>query len=507
MAFSSDRLVAVLTLWLALQVGVALAQDPYLDIVTDGTRTLSTTVRGEQSILPGSSASATLAEANTGAAYQQVRSLVQQSAGLSLDRVMEINGTLRQGLTSNGETGGGGLRPSKGWIRDYFMPTADDVGTTRIAYPDPKALPAEAAKLDAYLKGISSGPMTRAQAIRAAADVHSFIVQNHLFADGNGRTARMVADWILMRNGLPPADHSALPKDEYLYDRRLSPDETRARFREYMERAVAAAETRVAKLPPEARSRIPTPPEPVGGRTVGSEPPGARPLNPEAPAGGPAETRPAGPVEARPGGPVEARPGGPVGEVNPGGRLAAPGELELLGVRSGVAYTRPAISAATVAGGYYAGAIAHQWATGQPVDLWQPVKDLGTVEGACGLVGGVSGFWLGEYLAATALSSAIPIPIIGKALGRPLAQAIVRSTVGAAAGYTVGSVARGGGIDWKDLAGSSVASGVGMALGSLCFPPVGTIVGGIAGQVAWDLAYGWWRRRDKTTPAVDPPAR
>jgi hypothetical protein len=110
---------------------------------------------------------------------------------------------------------------------------------------------------------------------------------------------------------------------------------------------------------------------------------------------------------------------------------------------------------------------------------------------------------VGEYLAATALSSLIPVPGVGRLLGKPLAQAAIRSTVGAATGYGLGSAATGQPIDWTDLAGSAVASGVGMAVGSLCFPPVGTIVGGIAGQVAWDLASGWLRSDRKNEESPD----
>jgi hypothetical protein len=451
-----------------LLVPLAIAADPYLDIVVEGNRSLSTTIQGRQGVNPWAGANAGRAELNTRAAYDLAQQYLRDGT-LDMARVAQINALLRQGISSNLETGGGGLRPSRGQVMDYLAPTADDFGGVRIAYPEPKALPAEAAKLDVYLKAVSSRPLTRAQAIRAAADVHSFIVSNHLFGDGNGRTARMAADWILMRNGLPPADYSAMPPGEYIPDRRLPPDQNRAKFREYMNRAVWAAESRVAALPPEARASIP-----------GSK---------------------AGPV-AEP----DGIPRGPTTERGRGG--APPGEepIELLGQRSAATYNKPWVGATTMAGGYYAGAVAHQWATGGKVDLWQPVSDLGTVQGAAGLVGSMSGYIVGEYVAATALSSLIPIPGLGRVLGRPLAQAMVRSTVGAAAGYAVGGAARGQGIDWKDLAGSSVSSGVGMAVGSLVFPPVGTIVGGIVGQVAWDLASSWSRRKEeKDLPTLDGP--
>jgi hypothetical protein len=47
--------------------------------------------------------------------------------------------------------------------------------------------------------------------IELAGQAYHHLVTIHPFDNGNGRTARLVADWILQRNGLPP---SAMNRDE-----------------------------------------------------------------------------------------------------------------------------------------------------------------------------------------------------------------------------------------------------------------------------------------------------
>jgi len=51
--------------------------------------------------------------------------------------------------------------------------------------------------------------------VELASWLHCRLVQIHPFSDGNGRTARLAMNWILMRNGFPPAIIEASNKEEY----------------------------------------------------------------------------------------------------------------------------------------------------------------------------------------------------------------------------------------------------------------------------------------------------
>ena len=51
--------------------------------------------------------------------------------------------------------------------------------------------------------------------VELASWIHNRLVQIHPFSDGNGRSARLLMNWILMRNGFPPAIIEASNKEEY----------------------------------------------------------------------------------------------------------------------------------------------------------------------------------------------------------------------------------------------------------------------------------------------------
>lgn len=75
----------------------------------------------------------------------------------------------------------------------------------------PQEITRRAPGLEKMLREATAGGLSRAQAIQAAADVHMEIWRPHHFSDANGRTARLMADHVLMRNGLPPAHHGGRP--------------------------------------------------------------------------------------------------------------------------------------------------------------------------------------------------------------------------------------------------------------------------------------------------------
>ncbi len=51
--------------------------------------------------------------------------------------------------------------------------------------------------------------------VELACWMHNRLVQIHPFTDGNGRTSRLLMNWILMKNGFPPAIIEARNKEQY----------------------------------------------------------------------------------------------------------------------------------------------------------------------------------------------------------------------------------------------------------------------------------------------------
>jgi Fic family protein len=53
--------------------------------------------------------------------------------------------------------------------------------------------------------------------IELASWIHSKLVQAHPFTDGNGRTARLIINWVLLRKKYPPVVISVQNKERYYY--------------------------------------------------------------------------------------------------------------------------------------------------------------------------------------------------------------------------------------------------------------------------------------------------
>lgn len=405
--------------------------DPYWEIIRAGTQAQSQTVQGS---------AGDLALQNTRTAYDLQRSW--NGRPLTFQDIQSLNGTLRAG-TGNPTLGG-----APGQLRNWQVVAPTNGGTERNVFPSSRAMPGEAAKLDAYLKEVTSRPLTRAQAITAAADVHSFIAQNHMFGDANGRTARMAADTILMRNGLPPADYKALTPLEYNTPLNGTAAENKLPFRDSMEKAVAAAEKRVPS------TNIPV---------------------------------------ARPGQAMEM-----LGVKTEG----APKPLPELTPRNLRARSfSPAVGGLTAAGLHVGGHMVNDALQGE-FKPGEALKSLASWE----FLGGMGGFILGERIMANAIGSMIPIPGVGKLLVKPLVASALRGSAGAAGATLAGQAAKGEKIDWTDLAGSSVASGVGMAVGQalIPIPIVGAVVGGVVGGLIWDVGYGFVKKKQDPRPGLPP---
>jgi cell filamentation protein, protein adenylyltransferase len=134
---------------------------------------------------------------NVRAAYEFVlgnASSVTTAPGIFL---REINRMILQGL----DEGGGNLRtgPVKIAGMDYEPPPAVDV---------PPYMESLANELKEGAKGKS--------AIHFAAEMHSKLVAIHPFVDGNGRTARLLMNAILVNAGVPPAIINFHDKQRYL---------------------------------------------------------------------------------------------------------------------------------------------------------------------------------------------------------------------------------------------------------------------------------------------------
>ncbi|WOH80243.1 Fic family protein [Bradyrhizobium sp. BEA-2-5] len=94
-----------------------------------------------------------------------------------------------------------------GVLREVDVQAADGDTWTAKRYPPPQTLSKEMAAFadwtaDSERRLTSSDPMA---VVEFAAQVHQRLASLHPFEDGNGRTARLAMDWVLLRHGLPPS--------------------------------------------------------------------------------------------------------------------------------------------------------------------------------------------------------------------------------------------------------------------------------------------------------------
>jgi hypothetical protein len=132
---------------------------------------------------------AVLASKNWQEAEQMVRDWATSREPLTISRIKEINFTLQQGL-SNPKT--------PGELRTGFASAGGEIAKL---YVSPQALEA---RMEAFLSWYESNASTMPP-IELAAGAYQRLVSIHPFGDANGRTCRLVMDWILERHGLPPA--------------------------------------------------------------------------------------------------------------------------------------------------------------------------------------------------------------------------------------------------------------------------------------------------------------
>ena len=88
--------------------------------------------------------------------------------------------------------------------------------TGRHSFPSPAEIPALMGDLAVWLRTVSNTPETAFTAHRRLVDIHPF-------NDGNGRTARLLMNLILIRGGYPPV--AVRPQDRLEYIRSLQEEQ------------------------------------------------------------------------------------------------------------------------------------------------------------------------------------------------------------------------------------------------------------------------------------------
>lgn len=89
-------------------------------------------------------------------------------------------------------------------IAGRYAETARLIAGSDTRFPPPAAIPGEMAAFIKWIARSETGP-------KQAFEAHRRLVQIHPFADGNGRTARLLMNLLLLRAGWPPV--AVLPED------------------------------------------------------------------------------------------------------------------------------------------------------------------------------------------------------------------------------------------------------------------------------------------------------
>lgn len=117
---------------------------------------------------------------------------IRNNEPLSVDRIKELNATLGRGLENNGLTPGvlrsGDLDAFAGGFTKPYVPAKD-----------------VARAMDDFMGWYQAAERAGMPPVELAARAYQRLVSIHPFVDANGRTTRMVMDYILRKNGLPPA--------------------------------------------------------------------------------------------------------------------------------------------------------------------------------------------------------------------------------------------------------------------------------------------------------------
>ncbi|MCA8924166.1 MAG: Fic family protein [Planctomycetes bacterium] len=152
----------------------------------------SGTVRGTHGGVAGTDG-ASIAARNFTKADDLVREWAKSNEPLTVERIQQLNATLGEGLQHNGGVPGqlrtAGLDASAGGAPAKVYVLGEQV---------------EEAMAD-FVKWYQAAEKSGMDPIELAARSYQRLVSIHPFYDANGRTTRLVMDYVLQRHGLPPA--------------------------------------------------------------------------------------------------------------------------------------------------------------------------------------------------------------------------------------------------------------------------------------------------------------
>lgn len=122
-------------------------------------------------------------------ADQFIRQKVESTDNLTLEDLCQLNALLNG--ADNEEIDGGKLR-------DHIVQVGGQGGATYVHHDDVPSL------LKEVLEDINKGVTNGENPVILAAKAFQRMVSIHPFSDGNGRTCRLVMDYVLLKAGLPP---------------------------------------------------------------------------------------------------------------------------------------------------------------------------------------------------------------------------------------------------------------------------------------------------------------
>jgi len=153
----------------------------------------SGTLKGNHGGKPGTDG-ASIGAANFRRADELVKEWAERGEPLTVERIQELNRVLGDGLAHNGR--------APGVLRSTVDETVSAGGAPAKVY----VLGDEVAgAMDDFMAWFNAAEAAGMDPIELAAGAYQRLVSIHPFFDGNGRTSRMVMDYVLRKNGLPPA--------------------------------------------------------------------------------------------------------------------------------------------------------------------------------------------------------------------------------------------------------------------------------------------------------------
>ena len=145
-----------------------------------------------------------------------VRERAQRGVAASSEFIQQINAMVMKSTGGAINAPSGAFDSSQGDFRKLMVSAGDKL------FMDHKKVPAAVESLCQEIQTRSAREAGVAPVYNLAFDAHFKLALIHPFADGNGRTARLLMNFILIRHGLPPAIVYSEDKPDYIYALRKS---------------------------------------------------------------------------------------------------------------------------------------------------------------------------------------------------------------------------------------------------------------------------------------------